>query len=97
MPGQAEREELLALTQYPCLAPSQSSDIEEQTNIKRSVIRSPIVVQGEVICPDKLLEKHSGAVLFLKTTRLTTDTSLHSDMCHLFSFLLYYFLFFVWF
>lgn len=34
MPGQAEREELLALTQYPCLAPSQSSDIEEHLILK---------------------------------------------------------------
>ena len=75
MAGQAEREKLLALTQYPCLAPSQSSVIEEESNIKRSVIRGPIVVRGELIRPDNMLEKDSGALLVLKTTKTMMKTS----------------------
>lgn len=67
MPGQAERGETLSSHSIsPCLAPTQSSDIEEESNIKRSVIRGPIVVQEEVIRPDKLAEKDSGAALLLK-------------------------------
>lgn len=81
MLGQAEREKLLALPQYHCLATPQSPDIEEESNIKRSVIRGPVVVCVCVgggytpIHPDNLPEKDSGAVLFLKTTKIIIEIS----------------------
>lgn len=48
---------------------SQSSDIEEGSNIKRSVIRDPIEFRQEVIRPESGPERDSGAVMVPKKWR----------------------------